>query len=399
MAVDAVVGVVPAGGGEEAEVADDGGGTEVEEFAAEEEVRDAGLIDLAGAVGGDVDAHGAGKADGIGHLDFALVGEAGSDDVAGDVAGIVGRGTVDLGGILAAEGAAAVRADAAIGIDDDFAAGDAGVARGAADDEATGGVDVQGGVLGEEAGVGEDLMDDVTDGLVDGLGFDFFNGLVGADDVGDGLGLAAIVKDGDLGLGIGAEPVELATVAERGQALEDAVGTDEGEREALGGLVGGVAEHHALVAGALFLGVFALDALVDVRGLGVEVVDVGEVLPAEAFFGTVVANLLNDTLGDGLGVERLEAFAGDFTEVDDQILTTGGFASDVGMGIEREAGIKDGVGNSIGDLVGVPLRDGFRGVDVSGGKLAHVGSCRFLFDKTELIISHLCASSIFFTKR
>ena len=395
MAVDAVVGVVPAGGGEEAEVADDGGGAEVEELAAEEEVRDAVLGDLAGAVGGDVDAHGAGHADGVGHLDFALLGEAGGDDVAGDVAGVVGRGTVDLGGVFAAEGATTVRTDATIGVDDDFTAGDAGVARGAADDEAAGGIDVQGGVGREETGGGEDLTDDLADGLVDDLLGDVGSGLVGADNVGDGLGLAAIVEDGDLGFGIGAEPGEFAAVAECGQTAEDTVGADERERQTLGGLIGGVTEHHALVASALLFGIFTDDTLVDVGGLCVQVVDVGEILPAEALFGAVVANLLDDALGNGLGVDVLEAAAGHLAQIHDQVHATGRLASDVRMRVERKAGIEDCIGNSVGDLVGVPLGDGFRGVDVSGGKLAHVGSC---FNESGLIISHLCASSIFFTK-
>ena len=46
----------------------------------------------------------------------------------------------------------------------------------------------------------------------------------------------------------------------------------EGDREGhvLGGLVAGVAEHHALVAGTLVLFFLAFDALVDVAGLLVD---------------------------------------------------------------------------------------------------------------------------------
>ena len=259
--------------------------------------------------------------------------------------------------------------------DDDLAPGDAGVAGGAADDEAPGGVDVQLGGVAEEAGGGELLADDLADGRVDGVLVDAVEGLVGADDVGDGLGLAAVVEDGDLGLGVGAEPGDGFVAAEPGQAAEDAVGADEGEGEVLGGLVGGVAEHHALVAGALLLGVAAVDALVDVGRLGVEIVDVGEVLPAEPLLGAVVADVLDDALGDGLGVELLEAVAGDLAEVHHQVHAAGGLAGDVGVRVEGEAGVEDGVGDGVGHLVGMPLGDGFGGVDVSGGKLAHDGSC------------------------
>ena len=73
--------------------------------------------------GVDVDADRLGDADGVGELDLAALGQAGGDDVLGDVAGHVGGRAVDLGGVLAAEGAAAVAAPAAVGVDDDLAAG------------------------------------------------------------------------------------------------------------------------------------------------------------------------------------------------------------------------------------------------------------------------------------
>ena len=82
-----------------------------------------------------------GDADGVGDLHLAALGEAGGDDVLGHVAGRVGAGAVDLARVLAREGAAAVRRGAAVGVDDDLAAGEAAVAHGAADDELAGGVD------------------------------------------------------------------------------------------------------------------------------------------------------------------------------------------------------------------------------------------------------------------
>src|SRR6478672_9764415 len=93
------------------------------------------LVDLAGAVRVDEHRHRVGDADRVGDLDRALVGDAGRDDVLGEIArGVSGR-AVDLGRILAGEGAAAVRGIAAIGVDDDLAAGEAAVAVGTADDE------------------------------------------------------------------------------------------------------------------------------------------------------------------------------------------------------------------------------------------------------------------------
>ena len=81
-------------------------------------------------------------ADRVGDLHLAAVGEPGRDDVLGHVAGRVGGRAVDLRRILARERAAAVTGRAAVGVDDDLAAGQAGVAHRAADHELAGRVDV-----------------------------------------------------------------------------------------------------------------------------------------------------------------------------------------------------------------------------------------------------------------
>ncbi len=86
------------------------------------------LIDLAGAVGIDIDRERLGDADRIGELDGAAVRETRGDHVLRQIArGISGR-AIDLGRILAGEGAAAMRGRAAVGVDDDLAAGEAGIA-------------------------------------------------------------------------------------------------------------------------------------------------------------------------------------------------------------------------------------------------------------------------------
>ena len=100
------------------------------------------LAHLAGAVQIDIDRQRLGDADGVGELQRAAVGETGGDDVLGEIAGGVGGRAVDLGRVLAGEGAAAMRSRAAIGVDDDLAAGEAGVAVGAADEELAGRIDV-----------------------------------------------------------------------------------------------------------------------------------------------------------------------------------------------------------------------------------------------------------------
>src|SRR3546814_21003427 len=72
-------------------------------------------------------------------LHLALARQAGGHHVLGHVAGRVGGGTVDLGRVFARERAAAVRAGATVGVEDDLAAGQAAVALRAAGAEAAGG--------------------------------------------------------------------------------------------------------------------------------------------------------------------------------------------------------------------------------------------------------------------
>src|SRR5690606_8661974 len=100
------------------------------------------VVDPAGAEGGDRDRGRLGYADRVADLHLALARKAGGDHVLGDVARGVGGRPVDLGRVLAAERTAAMAGHAAVGVDDDLAAGQAAVAHRAADDEAAGRIDV-----------------------------------------------------------------------------------------------------------------------------------------------------------------------------------------------------------------------------------------------------------------
>ena len=112
-----------------------------------DQIDDGVVADLAGAESVHRDGGGLGHADGVAHLDLALAGQPGGDNVLGHVTPGVGRATVDLGRILAGEGAATVACHAAVGVHDDFAAGQATVTHGATDHENPGGVHVVQGVL------------------------------------------------------------------------------------------------------------------------------------------------------------------------------------------------------------------------------------------------------------
>src|SRR5208282_1740664 len=147
-------------GAAQVEALDDAPGGEGEVLA--DEFGQLGGTELAGAECVHQDADRLGDADGVGELDFCLVGEAGGDDVFGDVAREVSRGAIHLGRVFTRKSSAAVTARAAVGVHDDLAAGEAGVSHGPADDEAAGGVDVVLGVLVEPGG-GEHGLDDVLE--------------------------------------------------------------------------------------------------------------------------------------------------------------------------------------------------------------------------------------------
>lgn len=336
----------------EAEVADDATGAEVKVLL--HELDEGLLVILGGAVSVDVDGERVGDTNGVGELDADTVAEVVGHEGLGDPAGGVGGGTVDLGAVLAGEGTASVGAPTSVGVDDDLSAGEAGVTVGSADDEAAGGVDVVDGLLIEVLG-GDDGLDDVLhDVLVNLLVGDV--GLVlggdddGVDADGDHAAVLLLVLDGDLGLTIGAQPLEGSILANVGETLAEAGGEEVGEGHELGGLIGGVAEHDALVTSADLL-----DALVEVDALG----DIGALLldgdddvagvAVDALVGGGVADVADGGADDVLEIDL--GVGGDLTEDHDHAGLGGGLAGDLGLGVLGEAGVEDGIGNLIAELV------------------------------------------------
>lgn len=336
----------------EAEVADDATGAEVKVLL--HELHEGLLVVLGGAVSVDVDGERVGNTNGVGELDADTVAEVVGHEGLGDPAGGVGGGTVDLGAVLAGEGTASVGAPTSVGVDDDLSAGEAGVTVGSADDEAAGGVDVVDGLLIEVLG-GDDRLDDVLhDVLVNLLVGDV--GLVlggdddGVDADGDHAAVLLLVLDGDLGLTIGAQPLEGSILANVGETLAEAGGEEVGEGHELGGLIGGVAEHDALVTSADLL-----DALVEVDALG----DIGALLldgdddvagvAVDALVGGGVADVADGGTDDVLEIDL--GVGGDLTEDHDHAGLGGGLAGDLGLGVLGEAGVEDGIGNLIAELV------------------------------------------------
>lgn len=110
----------------------------------------------------------------------------------------------------------------------------------------------------------DDLLQDL---LADLLGGDIGAVLGGHNNSvyaqGDDGTIVVLVLDGDLGLGIGAEPRERPVATSGGHGSVELVGELKGQGEQLGGLVGRITEHDALVTSTE-----VLEAVVEMEALG-----------------------------------------------------------------------------------------------------------------------------------
>ena len=166
-----------------------------------------------------------------------------------------------------------------------------------------------------------------------------------------------------------------------GEALQNVVRVLQRRRHALGRFVAGVTEHDALVAGPfVFLG-GRVDALGDVRGLAVQIIDVAGLLPVEALL--LVADVLHrsadlrlqrgdDFFGEGLvfGFGSARLSGPHLARDDDAVGGDHGFAGHARLGIGLDEGVHDGIGDAVGDLVRVPFGHAFGSEDVIASRHA-----------------------------
>ena len=315
-------------------------------------------------------------ADRVRDLDLAPVGEAGGDDVLGDVARGVRGGAVHLRRVLAGERAATVASHAAVGVDDDLAAGQAAVAHRAADLELAGRVDeeVRLGVqllLVVQLG-GQDRVQDVLPqvGLDQRLRVDARLVLGRDQDLLDLDRAAVLVADRHLGLAVGAQVRHHVAAAHLREAVRQPVRERDRHRHQLVGLARRVAEHHSLVARAgdvelvVVAGVGArlvrlVDTLRDVRRLLVDRGDDRAGVAVEAVGGVVVADPADRVARDLRHVDV--GLGGDLAGDDDEARVDERLAGHAAVRVVAQDGVEHAVGDLVGHLVGVALRDGLGG--------------------------------------
>ena len=192
-----------------------------------------------------------GDADRIGKLQFTLIRKAGSHQVLRRVSGCVSRGTVHLRAVLSRESAAAVTGISAVRINNNLPSSQAAVAVGAADHETPCGIDKEFRILIHHLRrkhLVENIFLNIRVNLLLGHRIIMLrrqnNGVQPA-----GLSVFIILHR-YLRLPVRAQITKRAVFTDLGQPPRQLMGKGDGIRHKLRRFVGGVSEHHSLVAGA-----------------------------------------------------------------------------------------------------------------------------------------------------
>ncbi len=187
--------------------------------------------------------------------------------------------------------------------------------------------------------------------------------------------LAVFIAQGYLALGVRTQPAEPAVLAQLRLALHQPVGEVDRRRHQRVGFVGGVAEHQALVAGALFLVLGFVDAHGDVRGLLADAVEHRAGGAVEAHVGAVVADVQNHLADD---VFQFHIGAGaHFAGNDGHTGLDHGLHGHAGVGVVGDDGVEDRVRDLVGHFIRMAFGDRLGGKDAV---FTHYRIAPFLMD-------------------
>jgi len=182
----------------------------------------------------------------------------------------------------------------------------------------------------------------------------------------DGGHFAVFIAQGDLALGVRAQPRQrrVLLLADLGLLLDQAVRQVDRGRHVAVGLVGGIAEHQALVASAHFFGLLAVHALGDVRRLLADQVQHATGGAVEADVGAVIADVQDHLAGQRFQVDP--GGGGDFTGHDRHAGLDHGFAGHAGTLVLGKDRVQHRIGDLVGNLVRMAFGDRFGGEQVAG---------------------------------
>ncbi len=245
-------------------------------------------------------------------------------------------------------------APAAVGVDDDLAAGDAGVGGGTAVAEVSRRVHVElrraVPPVTKHAGA-EHLAHVLRNGLlVRRLGVlrrDYHRG--------DFAWLVPLVEDRHLGLAVGAEEIDCPGLAILGEPPRELVCKQDRQRHQLVGLVGRVPEHDALVSCPLVAALArrGRHALGNLGGLLGDDGDQLQCRVAEGLGGIAVADFLHRLPYDRVEVEG--GRARDLSREDDRVALAQRLACDAALRIGLQTGVEHRVRDVVAHLVRMAL--------------------------------------------
>ncbi|MNO81150.1 hypothetical protein D3C76_723800 [compost metagenome] len=179
--------------------------------------------------------------------------------------------------------------------------------------------------------------------------------------------LAAFVTASHLRLGVRAQPRQQTRFTGFGLALHQLVREGDRRWHQHFGFVAGVAEHQALVAGALIFRLGTVDTLVDVRGLLADDVHHAAGRAVEADVGAGVADVGDHVTNDLLQVNP--GRSGDFAGDDGHARFHQSLARHTGELVFSNDGVQHRIRNLVGDFVRMPFRHGLGG---EKGVFAHL---------------------------
>ena len=347
-----------------------------------------------------------GNTDSIRKLNKGTLTQTGGNDRLGHPTACVGGRSVDLGRILSGESSSSMSSPSSVGVNDNLTSGETGISLGSTNDEFSRGVQVDVAVItiverkGRLSVLERDRFQSLNDNVVvDKVvhfshgGGDFLGsspggavvlsvlllgtlglgrfGVLSGDEDGVDLGgddrpiFKLIVGDGDLGLSIGAEPPKSSVLTHIGKLLAELVGEKVGQGHAALGLIRGISKHDTLVTGTNIHVILS-----DVNSAG----DIGRLLVNAHEDLAVVTR-------ETLGLDRREIIdkgtesdlthlvtdnflvvevggGGDLAKDHNHVVFGGGLAGDLGHGVGGEAGVEDGIGDLIAELIGMSFVDG-----------------------------------------
>ncbi len=170
--------------------------------------------------------------------------------------------------------------------------------------------------------------------------------------------LVVLVAQGNLALGVRAQPWQLAALAHLGLSFHQAMRVRDRRRHQDIGFIGGIAEHQPLIARTLLAFVLAVDPLGDVGRLLADNIEYAATRAVEAHLRGVIADVEH-----GLAHDRLHIHPGagrDLAGDDHDAGLDQRFAGHPALRVRRENGVEHRIRDLVGDLVGVAFRHRFR---------------------------------------